>query len=425
MKHTILKNGLKYVLNHNNNKYTVNLLLCVRVGSRNEEKGYYGMAHYFEHLLFKGTKRFPNSKLISDRIYNLGGEINAYTSYDVTVYYLTINSKYIDIGLDVLSDIFYNSKFYDYEMEKNVVINENKKYKTNPKDFIYDKFLNLIYKNTDLEHPIIGINSQIKRMKMKNIKYFYDKFYTSDRCVLGISGKIPSNINKKIKKYFNKNKKTKKTKTKEDNKLINYKDIQKKTRIKIYVKKILQSQVYLGFPCYDDNDNYNKYVLKIISVVLGENMSSRLFVSVREKRGLVYTIKSYIDSNYDNSHIFIYFGCNNSNVKLSLKLILDELKKIKKNGLTKKEIDNAIEYIIGQEEVSEEDNEICNINNTYCLTFDIKKKSLKDEIKIYKKIKNNDIIKVANDIFQNNKLNVCAVLSKNIKNIIPKSDIVN
>ena len=167
-----LKNNMKYIINNNKSKFSVNILLLFNVGSRHEVKHKYGLAHYFEHLLFNGTKKYPTSKSISDRIYKYGGETNAFTSYDITGYYITINYKYTEIALDILSDMLFNSIFTDYIKEKDVVINENIKFRTNPRTYCRSQFENMIYKNTPFEHDVIGLNKDIKKFTKKDILDF-------------------------------------------------------------------------------------------------------------------------------------------------------------------------------------------------------------------------------------------------------------
>ena len=405
---------MKYIINNNKSKFSVNILLLFNVGSRHEVKHKYGLAHYFEHLLFNGTKKYPTSKSISDRIYKYGGETNAFTSYDITGYYITINYKYTEIALDILSDMLFNSIFTDYIKEKDVVINENIKFRTNPRTYCRSQFENMIYKNTPFEHDVIGLNKDIKKFTKKDILDFYKKYYNPNNCILSVCGKINKNTEKYIKKYFNK---------KNNNQIHyplynNFMDIQQKIRFKSYKKNVEQAQIYMGFPAYCINNNFNKYVLELISNVLAGNMSSRLFIKLRQQKGLVYTVSSNLDFYEDIGIIYIYFGTFNKSVKQAVNIVINEIKNIKKNGLTKNEINENIKYIIGYQEMDSENNENYNIDIAYDALFDNKNISIKKKNKIFNKIKNKDIINVANEIFNLNKLNICIVSNKKYNNFI-------
>ena len=410
MKIGILPNKLQYIINNNKSKFSVNILLLVKIGSIHEIKGKYGLAHYFEHMLFKGTKKFPKSKLITDEIYKYGGKTNAFTSYDCTGYYITINSKYTEKAISILADIFFNSIFIDYQKEKNVVISENKTRNTNPQFLCLSKFENMIYKNTPYNHNVIGINSNIKKFTKKDIKDFYNKYYIPSNCVLSITGRTNKNVEKLIKKYFNINSiNGKKINNITYKPVINFIDLQKKERNKIIKQKLSQAHVYLGFPCYNDQNIFKKYVLYVISLILGGNMSSKLFIKLREKHGLVYTISSTLDLSFDVGVFLIYFGTFNSKVNKVTKLILEELEKIKKNGFTKEELNKGINYILLASEMNSENNISVNIDYAYQLMYFNKINTLKHDEIMYKKITNKDIIEVANEIFNINKLNKCII----------------
>ena len=256
MKIGELSNKLRYIIYNNKSKYSVNIMLLVRVGSIHEFKGKYGLAHYFEHMLFKGTTKFPKSKLITDEIYKYGGVTNAFTTYDCTGYYITINSKYTEKAISLLADIFFNSIFVDYKKERDVVISENKTRNSDPSAYCASKFEDMIYKNTNYQHNVIGLNSNIKKFNKKDIKNFYNKHYIPENCVLSISGKINKKVEGMIKKYFGKKKRMNKPVEYEPVK--DFMSLQTSKRYKFIKKPIDQAHIYLGFPCYTDKDKFKK-----------------------------------------------------------------------------------------------------------------------------------------------------------------------
>ena len=416
MKVTKLKNGITVLIDNNQSRISVNILLLVNVGSRHEKKNKFGLAHYFEHLLFKGTKKYPKAKLITDLVYKYGGSVNAFTDYDITGYYIKINSKYTIHALSILSDIFFNSIFVDYIKEKDVVISENKKMMTNPQNFLRKYFENMIYKNTTYEHDVGGTNNHIKTFSMKDIKKFYNEYYITKNCFLSISGKIHKDINSMINKFFNKNKKNNIPKLIKN--YDNFINLQKKPRFKSFVKKVDQAQIFMGFPCYNKQNKYKRFVLDIINIILGGNMSSKLFISLREKHGLVYTVYSNLDTYFDIGTFLIYFGTFNNKIKVATNLILKELSNIKKNGFSKDEIKQAIEFKIGNMDMNLENNFNNSLNNAYNYMLFKNVNTIQKLESIYKKITNKDIIEVANEIFNMNKINYCVLSNKKISNFL-------
>lgn len=411
-----LKNNLKYIICDNKSKYSVNILLLVKVGSRHETKNKYGLAHYLEHMLFKCTDRFKKSKDITNIIYKNGGKMNALTSYDVTGYYITINYKYTEIAIDILSDMFYNSKFCDHIKERDVVINENIKNQSNPNSFCEMEMYKMLFKGTDLDHIVCGLNKDIKKFTLKDIRSFYNKYYKPSNCILSVCGRIHKDTEKFIKKYFKKDMKNKtipKYNLEKD-----FMTRQNKLNFKSFIKPVDQAQVYIGFPCYNDTDVKHKHIIELIATILGGNMSSRLFVELREKKGLVYSISSSTDLYIDVGMIYIYFGTFNNKVKECVNLVLKELEKIKKKSITKTKLNEYINYIIGNEEMASENNESKNINMSYELLYLKKITDIKDRLKIFKSITTEDIKEVSNIIFDKNKMNISIVADRKINNFI-------
>ena len=253
MKIQTLKNGIRYYIDKNNSSSSACIFFLVNVGSINEKKDEEGMAHFLEHMLFKGTKKRLKSKNISNNIYKVGGETNAFTSYDITAYYICIGSDFVENAIDILSDMLFNSTFRDFTEEKDVVISENKKNTSIPQAKFYQKYLSMVYKGTPYQHNIGGTNSVIKKFTLKRLKEFYYKYYKPENIVVSIAGKIPKNIDKLVSKYFNKKMKNNK-KPVEDITVSNFRDKQKKPNFLSMIDNVDQADVIIGFPCY----NYNK-----------------------------------------------------------------------------------------------------------------------------------------------------------------------
>lgn len=413
-----LKNGLRYYVNNNKGSSSVSVYFFVNVGSIDEKEGGYGLAHFLEHMLFKGTKRRLKSKNLTNNIYKLGAETNAFTSFAMTGYYINSSYDYLENVLDILSDMLYNSTFTDLIKERDVVISENKKASSSPQMKFGLKMNKMIYKGTEYARDIGGKNSLIKKFTKKMTIDFYKKYYFPKNIVLSISGKVPKNVNKLVSKYFNK---TKLKNRKIENKLIkDFMSMQKSQRFVTMVDENMnQTQIMIGFPSYKYNSR-DSYVLDVLSTVLGGNMSSRLFVKLREKMGLVYTVSAGVDTHIDAGDFTISFGTFLSKGKKATDAIIDELIDIKKNGITKEELDRTISFKYGMIDLSKDSNNIIamwNGNNILKLNKIMK---TEDEKKIYRSITLDDVKRVANEVLKYEKCNFGILSNKKYKNYIKK-----
>ena len=424
----LLNNKMKYILLKNKCSSTTTILFTVKCGSKNERKGEYGLSHFIEHMLFKGTKKRLNSKNISNSLYNHGAEFNASTGYELTRYYTKINNDYIEVALDVLSDMLFNSVFdkEELEKEKDVVISENKMNRSSPTGTIDALSSTLIFKNTAYEHNIGGKDIDVENTtQLKMVKYF-KHFYKPSNIIVSVCGNYKYSNTKMISllnKYFGK-------------KFSNYNKIIKNSKIPKYImpkhknfltmnnklgfrfknlkRNLSQGYITILFPSYSINDN-RSYIIEIIQNILGGNMSSRLFMKLREENGLVYSISAYNQTLSDTGVFEIScstFG-DEKRILKSIELILIELKRLICEKITKKELDNNKKYIIGNLLIDMEDS--VSLSELYSdnLLLTGKYIPLNDIIKKIKKISINDINNVANILFKKNKCTIC-VLSKKI-----------
>lgn len=411
-----LKNGLRYFINKSKSHSSATIFFMANVGSINEKKGEYGLAHFLEHMLFKGTKRRLTSKNVTNNIYKIGAETNAFTSFGVTAYYINVSHDYVEDVLDILSDMLYNSTFVDLKKERDVVISENKKSSSSPQAKLALKINNMIYKGTPYGRCVGGNNSLIKKFTKKMTIDFYKRFYFPKNIVISISGRVPKNINNLVKKYFDKTKL--KNKKIERVKIKDFMGMQQKMRFYSMVdKNMKQEQVILGFPSYKYQER-KSYVLQLISIVLGGNMSSRLFVKLREEMGLVYTVSADVDTNIDCGDFTISFGTFLGKGKLATDVVIKELLKIRKEGITKKELEQSVNYICGMIDLSEDNNNSNALSNGLNILKIGKIIRTEQEKKIYRSIKLEEINTVAKEIIKYNKLNLCILSNKKHKNYV-------
>jgi len=418
-----LESGSKLIAIPIENANTVSIVVYFGVGSRFENEKNTGVSHFIEHLMFKGTERRKDTMEISKELDSMGAIFNAYTGKDITAYWIKVSKNYLDKALDVLSDMVQNSKFEEEEIEreKGVIIQELKMYEDRPDMYVDDLLEELIFSEKDeLGRSIIGTEDILKKITKEEIIDYREKFYFPENRLITVSGNInEEDIKNKIEKYFTKEYFTLKEENKEiikDNLLkinkLKDKDTKKKyldskIKVKILNKKIEQANVMLGIVIKEDF-YIKKEELNLLSVILGGNMSSRLFINIREKNGLCYYIRSIFDKYQDIGILKIHSGLDKNRLFEALKLIKIELLKIKDN-IEEEELQKAKNYIIGMLDISLEDT--ANISEFYGKQFLFKGniKTNIEEKEIYRNIKLEDLKNLAKKIIDFSNLNVAII----------------
>lgn len=386
----------------------VTVLFLFGVGSRYESKEVNGVSHFIEHLLFKGTKSRPTSLDISKELDSVGAEFNAMTSKDYTGYYVKINHENCELGIDILSDMILNSKFEPKEInrERGVVIEEIKMYEDNPVMYIETLLEQLIHKGNALERDISGPIKVIENISRQQIIDFKEKHYCLNNLVVAVAGKIDGKVTELIEKYFIQS--SHRCARNHSGRFIKFKTNQKAPRVTLNFKETKQAQLALGFPCfgYDDADAYG---LHLLSIILGGNMSSRLFTSVREKNGLAYFIRCYPNFYQDCGNIMVQSGLDNNRTEEALKIILNELRGVKKNGVTEKELKDAKEFMRGKIVLNLEDSS--NLAEYFAKQEVLLGEVMTPEQKMekYDAVAVKDIKRIANKIFQKSKFNLAII----------------
>ena len=346
-----LKNGLKVVTEKNQWVNSVSVGIMVKNGSRNEEDDLNGISHFIEHMLFKGTEN-RTAKEIAEVIENVGGQINAYTSKEATCYYTKTLYTHLDLSLEVLSDMLFNSTFNEEELdkEKKVVIEEINMTEDSPEDVLYDLSSRITFGDSTLGNPILGTPEKVTSFTASNLKdYIYEK-YTPYNSVISICGKFDdSELEELLEKYFS-NWKCK------DKYEPSYEKVILKKDSGIIDKNIEQLHVTLGINGLSAEDD-RTYSLALLCNILGGGASSILFQKVREELGLCYTIYCYPQSFEKNGIVNIYTGLGKNYGEEALTVIDKELKLFSNNKITKDELEMAKEkvkgsYILGRESTS-------------------------------------------------------------------------
>lgn len=399
------KSGLTVILSPRNETETITLSLLCSAGSRHENKINNGISHFIEHLIFKGTNKRPTTLDISKELDGIGAAFNAYTSKDHTNFYIKAASEKIELAFDVLSDMLMNSKFdpEDIEKEKGVILEEMKMYEDNPTMYLEDIFENLIFENHELGRHIIGTKETVTKTDKKLISEYLKELYVPKNMVLVVAGKFSgSKVKKMVDEYFNFKPGGKKIALK--------KFAEKQTKPKIFLMNKNTEQVHaaIGFPGYNYGHK-NLMPLYVLSVILGGNMSSRLFINIREKMGLCYFIKADVNIYQDTGNLMIHAGLDKSRIKMAIPLIIKELERIKNEGITKEELKLAQDFLAGHLVIQMEDSE--NIANYFgrqeILTGKIVEP--KERIEKIKRVLLSDVNRVAKDVIKKEKINLAVI----------------
>jgi predicted Zn-dependent peptidase len=323
----------------------VTLEVLYKIGSQHENKSQAGVSHFVEHLMFKGTKNRPKTIDISKELDSVGAEYNAFTGKEYTGYYITADSSHLPLASEILSDILHNSKFDPLEVDKErgVILEEMKMYEDNPMLYIEDIFENLLYQGTPLGNQIIGSRQSIKTVKRDLLYDYYQKNYQRHSMVIGLAGSFKeTEALKLINKFFPIAKSGRRVSQK---KLGSFK--QAKPRLTIVKRELEQVQLALGFRSVAST--HPKFLVgQILSNALGGMWSSRLFLEIREKRGLCYFINASLNGYKDVSGLVIQAGLNKAKIYEALGAIKEELEKVRTKGITEVELKKAKDNIKGR-----------------------------------------------------------------------------
>jgi len=347
MKTEILDNGLK-IIQLETNSNTVCILVNVKVGSNYEESDVAGISHFIEHMLFEGTKKRPDSYLISNEIEKLGGEFNAATSNERTFYYIKLPAKHFEIAVDVLSDIVINPIFDEQhiEKEKGIIIDEVKLVNDQPRFYQWIFFQKELYSKHPARKPVYGKIEAIKDMNREKILSYYNKYYVPGNITVVVSGMGNSDSLKKRLSKMKKGQLVEPTIVAEPK--------QKNPIIKHKKKDTLQAYAILGYKTVP-RIHKDSYVLDVIRAILGRGQSGKIFDIVRNKLGLAYDVGVLHNPSTDFGYMAIYVNTNKTNVEKVRDLIISEIQKL--IDVTDTELTEAKTFLEGEFLMQAEDSQ--------------------------------------------------------------------
>ena len=384
---------------------TATVLVLVGTGSKYETKEINGISHFLEHMMFKGTAKRPGKMDIARELDAIGAEYNAFTGKEYTGYYAKASIDKLDTVMDVVFDIFLNSKLAqeDIDTERRVIVEELNMYRDMPQRYVGDLFDKLLYGDQPAGWDIGGEKETVMSLKREQFVNYFNSHYVAKNTIIAVAGNVdPEVVRKKASEYFS---------TIRDGNLVTKLPViekQSEPALLVHYKKTDQTHFHLGFRSCNMYDK-RKYALGVLGTVLGGGMSSRLFEEVRDKRGLAYYIGADNDTATDTGYFMVKAGVNNEKVYEAIKVVLDEIRKIKDKGITEEELQRAKDNISGSMALGLEHSDA--VANAYAspILFENKVLTPEEELSKIKKVTLQEVHQVAKDIFDDNKLNLAVI----------------
>ena len=401
----VLNNGLRVVVVPVKNAKSVTVLILVGTGSKYETKDINGISHFLEHLFFKGTKKRPTTLKISETLDMIGGAYNAFTSKEVTGFWAKVDKKHTDVALDWISDMFLNSKFEaaEIEKEKGVVIEELNMYLDMPSSYVSELFEDLLYGDQPAGWRIVGEKEHILAFNRQKVMGYYQSHYSSKNTVVCVAGDVnKKQVEQKINTYFS---------------LVGHvrvppkavaREEQAAAQILVHHKKTDQTHFCLGVRAFNMFDK-RKYALSLLSIIHGGNMSSRLFISVRERNSLAYYIHTSVDTTTDTGYLVTQAGIKNECLHKAVELILKEYRDLKHVIITPRELKKAKDYVRGSMSLSLD---ATDAQASFYASQEVMEGNMispEEKLKMIDRVTVKDIKKLAEEIFQSEKLNLAVI----------------
>lgn len=352
-----LSNGVRIVCEQIPYVRSVSLGIWVKTGSRNENLQNNGISHFIEHMLFKGTGKRTAAE-IAESIDNIGGQLNAFTGKECTCFYAKTLDEHIEVAVDVLSDMFFNSIYAkkDIAVEKKVILEEIGMYEDSPEELVHDNLSETAWDGSSVGYPILGTKKSLRGINRESILKYLSERYTPGNTVISVAGNFDdARLADMLEKYFG-------NWTSAVDAASELQTVEFRPGINIREKDTEQVHICIGFEGVENGDN-KLYPLLAINNIFGGGMSSRLFQKIRERKGLVYSIYSYPTAYKDAGLFTIYAGMKPEQLNEVTKLIYEETRLLLKKGITPQELGKSREqlkgnYILGLESTSSRMNSI-------------------------------------------------------------------
>ncbi len=399
-----LGNGLKICSYNMPHMRSVSCGTWIRAGGRYENKKNSGISHFLEHLLFKGSLK-RNARELKEAIEGVGGQLNGFTSEEFTCYFIKILDKKLNLSIDVLSDMLLNAKLSeeDLELERRVIMEEIKMYLDQPAHLVHDMLNEILFKDHPLGMPLAGTFESVKNITRKDVMDYKERFYNPSNIVFSGCGSIDlKGFKSAISGLFGHREKSSPVKF----------TVAKKSphgpKLNVFFKETEQTHLTLGVYAPSKN-NHKRFAMSLFNIILGGNMSSRLFQHLRENLGLAYDIGSHYRRYADIGSLVISAGVENSKLKEVLAAIIVELNKMKKEPPSAEELKRAKDFYCGQLLISMEDTLDHMMWLGENISADSKYYVISEIIGIVNKVSREQIRLLAKEILRDEFLNVAVI----------------
>lgn len=399
-----LTNGIRLVTHRMKQRHSVALGFWVGVGGRHENERNKGVAHFIEHILFKGSANY-SCEQIKEQIEGVGGALNAFTSEEQTCYYAKIPRQHFAKTFDVLADMVFFPKITprDVKKEGGVILEEIKMYHDLPQYQVMELLEGLMWPQHPLGMGLAGTPETVGGLTGKDLRRFFQENYNPSNIVIAACGDFEHDVLLRAAK-----RKLGGVASGPASTYVPADTRQDQPRLKFYRKATEQMHVALGTLAYHE-DHPDRYAASLLNVILGGNMSSRLFVEVREKRGLAYSIHSSMKCLHDTGQFLVRAGVDNGKVVKALELVIKELSRVALGGVSASEFRRARDYLLGQFQIGLEDT----MDHMLWIGEDMvalnRTKSLAEVVKAFEQVTPADVKKVARDLFQARLFNLAVV----------------
>ncbi|MEX1087002.1 MAG: pitrilysin family protein [Candidatus Paceibacterota bacterium] len=402
----ILKNGMRLITVPMKDNPAVTVMAMTETGSKNETDETSGIAHFLEHMCFKGGKKYTSPREVSTALDKLGAESNAMTGHEYTGYYGKAHPKHFKKILDVVADIYIHTRLDEDEMEKErgVILEEINMYEDFPPRHVADLFYQLIYKDQPAGRPILGPRENIKQMSRETFLGFHQTHYVAEKTILFVAGEFDQKeVVKEVEKAFAQIPSSKAPKMP--------KTVEKQVAPQLYIqqKKTDQMHFMLGVRAYKAKDK-RVPALNVLKTVLGGGMSSRLFLKLREEMGVCYYVKAPLGLHIDHGYLGVAAGVDKNRLEEVLGEVMGEMNRLKDELIDEKELKKAKDYIIGNMSLGLETSD--SVADFFAEQEIMEGGILRTPNQVIQEIRAvtaKDVQKVARDIFKNEKLNMAVV----------------
>jgi predicted Zn-dependent peptidase len=375
--------------------------VIMNTGSRDEGEDQHGMAHFIEHMIFKGTSKRRAHHILT-RMEDVGGEINAYTTKEETCLFTSFFNNYYDRAFDLMADLIFNSVFPEKEIrkEKEVIIDEINSYKDSPQEAIYDDFEELAFQPHPIGRNILGSNEALNSYSFQDLKRFAAENYATDQMVVSSVGNLSFS---KIVKYFEKHFTGFPRKNSSEKRV----EFNRSLTTTHHVEKEMntyQCHCIMGGLAYSVSDPKRFPLYLLVNMLGGPGMNSRLNMNLRENRGLAYNVESHYNTYSDIGLFQIYFGTDKKDLKRCIQQTSRELRRLEESPLGMLQLSRAKKQLIGQIAISSENNESQMLGNGRSLLLFDKVETLDEITERIRSISATELLEVAHETFNPSKL---------------------